>query len=144
MGRILLISVRPEFAEKILNGTKTIELRKSSPSVEVGDLVIIYSTLPEKAIVGTCVVKEIIKKSPLQLWRSYSRKMGIDKKRYFEYFKDSNVAIGIVLTGIDKLDKKLSLESVRKVIPKFSPPQTFKYLNRSQIDSVGLQRSTLP
>jgi predicted transcriptional regulator len=140
MSKILLISVRPEFAEKILNGTKTIELRKSSPNVSVGDLVIIYSTLPEKAIVGTCVVKEIIKKAPLQLWRIHSSKMGIDRKRYFEYFKDTNLAIGIVLTSIDKLDKKLSLDSVRKAIPKFSPPQTFRYLNRSQIASVGIGR----
>lgn len=141
MSRILLISVRPEFAEKILNGTKTIELRKSSPNVNVGDLVIIYSTIPERAIVGTCVVKDIMKRSPRQLWRGYSSKMGIDKKRYFAYFKDSNVAIGIVLTGIDKLDKKLSLDLVRKAIPKFSPPQTFGYLDRSQIASVGLGRS---
>jgi predicted transcriptional regulator len=138
MSKILLISVKPEFAEKILSGTKTIELRKSSPNVAVGDLIIIYSTLPEKAIVGTCVVKAIIKKSPLQLWRSFSDKMGIDRKRYFDYFKDCEAAVGIVLTGIDRLDKKVSLDSVRKVIPRFTPPQTFRYLNRSQVATVGL------
>ena len=141
MSRVLLISVKPEFAEKIVNGTKTIELRKSCPNVNVGDLVIIYSTLPEKAIVGTCIVKAIIKKSPPQLWREYSDKMGIDKKRYLEYFKGSTMAVGIVLTAIDKLDKKLSLDSVRKSIPTFSPPQTFRYLDQSQIASVGLGRS---
>ncbi|RAW01085.1 ASCH domain-containing protein [Pseudochryseolinea flava] len=138
MSKVLLISVRPEFAEKILNGTKTIELRKSSPNVSIGDLVIIYSTLPEKAIVGTCVVQGIMKKSPQQFWRSHSRKMGIDRKRYFEYFKHSSFAVGIVLTSIEKLDEKVSLDLVRKSIPKFSPPQTFRYLDRSQIASVGL------
>src|SRR5688572_8568062 len=106
MSKVLLISVKPEFAEKILNGSKTIELRKCSPSTSVGDLVILYSTVPERAIVGTCIVKEIIKKAPAQLWRSHRRFMGIDRKRYFEYFKDSNTAVGIVLTSIDKLDKK--------------------------------------
>lgn len=141
MSRVLLISVRPEFAEKIVNGVKTMELRKCSPNIDSGDLVVIYSTLPEKAIVGTCIVKEIIKKSPIQLWRRYSNKMGIDKKRYFEYFRDTNLAVGIVLTSIDKLDKKLPLDSVRKAIPQFSPPQTFRYLDRSQIVSVGLGNS---
>lgn len=140
MGKILLISVRPEFAEKILNGTKTIELRKSCPSVDIGDLVVIYSTLPEKAIVGTCVVERIIKKAPHQLWRQYSNKLGIDKKRYFEYFKDTEVAVGIILNSIDKLDQKLSLDSVRRAIPEFSPPQTFRYLDRLQIKRVGLGR----
>lgn len=138
MNKTLLISVRPEFAEKILNGTKTVELRKSCPNVDIGDLVVIYSTLPEKAIVGTCVVERIIKEAPSKLWRKYSNKLGIDRKRYFEYFKHTDVAVGIVLTSIDKLDRKLSLDSVRKAIPEFSPPQTFRYLDRSQIMKVGL------
>ena len=133
MSKVLLISVKPEFAEKILNGTKTIELRKCSPSADIGDLVIIYSTLPEKAIVGTCVVKEIIKTSPTKLWRSHSTFMGIDRKRYLEYFKDCTFAIGIVLASIDKLENKVSLASIKKSIPNFSPPQTFKYLEQSQL-----------
>lgn len=134
MGKVLLISVKPEFAEKIIRGTKTVELRKCSPNANVGDLVIIYSTLPEKAIVGTCVIKEIIKRSPTQLWRDYSNQMGIDKKRYFEYFKGCTYAIGIVLASIDRLDKKVSLDSIKKSIPNFSPPQTFKYLTKSQLN----------
>jgi len=138
MSKVLLISVKPEFSKKILDGTKTIELRKCTPNVDVGDLVIIYSTVPEKAVVATCSVKEIIKRSPAQLWRTHSRLMGIDRKRYFEYFKDSDAAIGISLTSVDKLEKKLSLDALRKLLPKFSPPQTFGYLDRTQVARVGI------
>jgi predicted transcriptional regulator len=138
MSKVLLISVKPEFAEKIVNGTKTIELRKCAPNVNIGDLVIIYSTLPEKAVVGTCLIKKIIKKSPNKLWQTHSHLMGIDRKRYFEYFNGCKLAVGIVLTSSDRLNKKLSLDSLRKNLPRFSPPQTFRYLERSQIATVGL------
>lgn len=136
MSKILLISVKPEFAERIFNGTKQIELRKSSPNVSSGDIVIVYSTLPEKAVIGTCVIKEVIKRSPTQLWKMHSDQLGIDKKRYFEYYKDSNIAVGIVLTSIEKFSNKISLDSIKKHFPKFSPPQTFKYLTKWQVDSV--------
>lgn len=139
MGKVLLISVRPEFAEKILNGTKTIELRKSVPTVDVGDLVVLYSTLPEKAIVGTCLVEGILKTSPAQLWKNHSTRMGIDRRRYDDYFKNSEIAVGIVLNSIVRLNQKLSLDVVRRTIPEFSPPQTFRYLNHQQVASVGLE-----
>lgn len=136
MSKVLLISVKPEFAEKIFDGTKQIELRKSVPNVSKGDMVIIYSTLPVKAVLGTCVVENVIKKSPAQLWKIHSSKLGIDRKRYFEYFRNSGTAVGIVLTSIDRLANEISLDSIRKHFPKFSPPQTFRYFSKSQIAQV--------
>ena len=42
--RNILISIKPEFVEKILNNTKTIEIRKSKPSCELPCKVYIYCT----------------------------------------------------------------------------------------------------
>lgn len=132
MTKVLLISVKPEFASKILCGEKQIELRKSSPDISPGDTVIIYSTQPEKAVLGSCVVKEVIRHSPDYLWRKYSSKLGIDRKRYFEYFDRCEVAVGIVFSAFNRYDNKIPLDSIRKAFPGFSPPQTFKYLSRNQ------------
>ena len=40
----ILISIKPEFVEKILNGEKTIEIRKTKPSCELPCKVYIYCT----------------------------------------------------------------------------------------------------
>jgi predicted transcriptional regulator len=141
MTKVLLISVKPEFAQKIFEGSKKIELRKCAPSVSIGDLVIVYSTLPEKAVLGTCVVAGVIKNSPTQLWRKYSSELGIDRKRYFEYFKNSETAVGIILTSIQKFEKKIHLHQIKKDYPMFSPPQTFKYFSKGQFD-VALRKIT--
>jgi len=48
--RAILLSVRPEWVEKILNGEKTVEIRKSSPKYKLPIEVYIYCTKGGKAI----------------------------------------------------------------------------------------------
>jgi predicted transcriptional regulator len=141
MGKVLVVSIKPEFAEKIFNGTKSIELRKSTPDVSSGDMMVIYCTDPVKAVLGICLVKEVLKLTPSQMWKKYSQKLGIDQKRYKEYYENSNVAVGIVLTSICKLEKNVSLTAIKKMFPFFQPPQTFRYYQKSIVFKTYLQRS---
>lgn len=48
MSKSILISINPEFVEKILNHTKTIEIRKTKPKCEFPCKVYIYCTMPNK------------------------------------------------------------------------------------------------
>lgn len=127
--RALFISIKPEFVEKIFNGTKTIELRKSVPRVKKNDLIIIYSTSPVMSVIGTCRVNEIITLEPTRLWDKYHKEMGIDKKRYDDYYQEKNVAVGIFLKDIKKMDKFISLSKLRSQFDNFHPPQTFRYFD---------------
>ncbi|MGX7668924.1 ASCH domain-containing protein [Flavobacterium pedocola] len=127
--RALFISIKPEFVEKIFNGTKTIELRKSVPNVKKNDLIIIYSTGPVMSVIGTCRVNNIISLKPTKLWDEYYGKMGIDKKRYFEYYKGKDVAVGIFLKDAKKMEKAIPLSELRVKFKNFHPPQTFRYFD---------------
>ena len=44
MSKAILISIKPEFVEKILNGEKTIEIRKTMPKYDLPCKVYIYCT----------------------------------------------------------------------------------------------------
>lgn len=132
--RVLFISVKPEFVEKIFNGSKTIELRKSAPNVKKDDVVIIYSTSPVMAVIGTCRVKEIITLKPTKLWNDYSNKFGIDRKRYFEYYEGKEIAVGIVLKDVKKISKEIPLSKLRAKFRNFHPPQTFRYFDKKQFN----------
>lgn len=48
MSKAIIISIRPEYVCKILNGEKTIEIRKTKPSCELPCKVYIYCTMPNK------------------------------------------------------------------------------------------------
>lgn len=47
MSKAVLISIRPKWCEKIINGEKTIEVRKTRPKLETPFKVYIYCTLPK-------------------------------------------------------------------------------------------------
>lgn len=46
MSKAILISIRPKWAEKIVNGEKTIEVRKTRPKLETPFKCYIYCTMP--------------------------------------------------------------------------------------------------
>ena len=48
MSKAIIISIRPEYVCKILNGEKTIEIRKTMPKCELPCKVYIYCTKPRK------------------------------------------------------------------------------------------------
>jgi predicted transcriptional regulator len=53
--KAILLSIKPEWAEKIYNGEKTIEWRKSRPRIDLNNRhmrVYIYETAPVKRITG--------------------------------------------------------------------------------------------
>lgn len=136
MNDFIVISIKPEFSAKIFGGSKTIELRKSAPKFSKSSRIIIYSTYPEKAVIGYCKIERIITSTPDEIWENHSEKLGIDKTRFDEYYQNSDKAIGIVLTNIVKLDTIIPLKSIREHLPIFQPPQTFRYLNLDQVNSV--------
>ena len=55
-NKAVLISIRPEWCEKILNGEKTVEIRKNRPSLKMPFKCYIYCTKPVGNVIGefTC------------------------------------------------------------------------------------------
>ncbi|MCD9019128.1 ASCH domain-containing protein [Parachryseolinea silvisoli] len=127
MKKYLLLSVKQQYTEQILQGRKTIELRKSKPSVSSGDVIIIYCTSPVKAIVGTATIEDVITHTPSEMWELHSQKLGITKRAFFEYYENSDKAIGIVMSHVATLPEQIQLSSIKQRIPTFSPPQTYRY-----------------
>jgi predicted transcriptional regulator len=71
---ILLISIKPEYANKIFEGSKTVELRRVRPRLREDDIVIVYASCPEKALVGWFEVEDIIEEHPNKLWNKVENK----------------------------------------------------------------------
>src|SRR5438105_780743 len=61
----LFLPIRPRWALAILEGSKRWELRTRRPSVDSGDVVVLYATSPLRAVVGSFMVGEIISGDPL-------------------------------------------------------------------------------
>ncbi len=64
----VLLSIKPEFAEKILNGTKKFEFRKGIFKNNNITTVVIYATMPVGKVVGQFSIDGILKNDPEALW----------------------------------------------------------------------------
>lgn len=131
-NKYLFISVKPEFAKKLLHKEKSIELRKLKPNVAKGDYIVIYASSPVKCVVGFGKIKQIIVTTPLQMWNDHSDVLGIDKQRFDEYYVNKTKAIGIELESI-KSSLPISLSQLRSLFAGFHPPQVYRYVTNEQI-----------
>ena len=137
---ILLLSIRPEYASKIFDGTKKVELRRVRTRLKSGDLVVVYVTSPEKALVGSFEVEDVIVKDlPKELnnlWEQVEEQAGLERKQFNSYYAGARVGIGIFLKNIQKFPKPLELASLRKQLPNIRPPQSYRYLTSLEVKGV--------
>lgn len=121
----ILMSIKSEYADKILNGTKIYELRKKPLRNEINTIVI-YSSGKVKKIVGEFEIDFVIKDIPENIWDLGETVLGISKDKFFDYYKNSKYAYAIKIKNIKKykIPKELSNFGINKA------PQSFCYIKK--------------
>ena len=132
----VLISIRPHYAEAILSGDKTVELRRRIPAIDLGTRLWIYATQPVRAVVGSAVVDEVIEGSPAHIWERYMDRVAIDRCEYDEYFSGKDRAFGIVLSHIIKRNQ-IGIDQLRQIRKGFHPPRVLVRLSRQETKSLS-------
>lgn len=136
--KTLLLSIRPQYAEKIFTGKKTVELRKVRPSVQEGDLVLVYVSSPVKALCGSFIVDRVVSKSPAKLWEQVRLSAGISKAEFEAYYEGRELGFGIFLKAATSVSEPISLTNLRKTWANFHPPQSYRYLSDHEVEAVLL------
>lgn len=134
----LFLSIKPRFAALILEGTKTVELRRVSPAVEEGHLVLLYASSPQRELVGTCRVVDVEADSINAIWDRHGDRTGVTQAEYGRYFDGAQRAVAIVLSKPSRLSEPRSLKELRGWLGGFQPPQSFRYLNGETVNELGL------
>ena len=99
-----ILSIKPIYAEAIIQGTKTLEFRRTIFQKDI-QKIYIYSSAPTKMILGYFTIKEVIEQTPKNLWERFNAVGGIDEAAFFEYFKEAEKGFGIIF------DKVVSFEN---------------------------------
>ncbi|PIT15425.1 hypothetical protein BGI32_05715 [Snodgrassella alvi] len=122
----VLMSIKPEYAEKILNGDKKFEFRKILPKNREVAKVIIYATLPVGKVIGEFEISDFISTSPSELWQLTKKSAGITKSFFDDYFNDRETAHAIRVGVVKRYKKEKLLEDFLK---SNQAPQSFCYIN---------------
>ena len=121
----VLLSIKPEFAEKIFSGVKKYEYRKSIFKRQDVKRVIVYSSSPQKKVIGEFSIDKIIKDDITSLWEHTHLYSGISEDYYRSYFKNKIQGYAIKIGKVKRYSKAKRLSDFNIAIA----PQSFIYLN---------------
>lgn len=125
--RDIILSIKPKYSQEILLGTKRVELRRRFPtSVPSGTVMYIYSTSPERALVGSAEISDVLKTPVQDIWDDYSSVACIRKDDFDNYFSGLEQGFVLRLKNPRPLHRPIGLEELRERFD-FEPPQSFLY-----------------
>jgi len=122
------LSIKPEYAEAILDGEKRFELRRKIFRDRSVTRVVIYASSPVKRVVGEVEVKGIIEAHPDDLWERTRDGACVARDFFDEYFKNRDVGYAIEVAHPKRYTTPLSLSAFCVA----RPPQSFCYLRGIQ------------
>ena len=120
----ILLSIKPEYVERIFNGSKKFEFRKHLPQKKV-DRIIVYATDPVQRVVGEIAVLGTLAMKPSPLWEATKTVAGISRAKYRAYFRGCTAAYAFQLGQTQKYEVPKTLEEIGVK----SASQSFVYLN---------------
>ena len=123
--KYVLLSIKPEYATAILKGMKKVEFRKKvfSDTVKVA---FVYSSYPQKKIIGYFKIQHIEKGTPQEIWDRYSCVGCISKQKFDTYYLGHELAYGIEISAFFSYDMPLD---PYEFDPSFRAPQSYCYVD---------------
>ncbi len=126
----VILSIKPKYTKKIIKGKKKYEFRRKIFKNQNVRYAIIYSSSPDKKIIGYFLIGDIISKEPKDLWAELKKESGISKKEFFNYFKGSKIGYAIKITDLQLLSQP---KEFNEICLSSRPPQSYMYIDNLSI-----------
>ncbi len=125
--RDLVLSIKPQYTEKILVGRKTVELRRRFPLATIpGSIAYIYSTSPVRALVGAAEIRDVERLPLTVLWQRHGKSASVRKAEFEAYFRGVDEGYALVMEKPRVFSRPLDLAELRERFG-FRAPQSFLY-----------------
>lgn len=133
----VIISIKPEYALKIISGEKTIELRRKFPVDHIsGGVALIYASSPIKEIIGYAVIESVNKLPISTIWKKYHKQACVEKSFFHSYFDGLENGFALQLRQpvelVERLDRRRMEEEFY-----LTAPQSFRYVSDKVLDCVA-------
>lgn len=125
----ILLSIKPQFVEKIISGEKKYEFRKTEFKRKDVDTIIVYSSGQVKKVVGEIKFKRVLCDTPKNIWNLAQLHSGLSFDSFMAYFDGRAKAYAIVIDEFVPYNKILSLD---ERFPGVKAPQSFIYLDETK------------
>ncbi len=126
----VLLSIKPVYADRILQGTKRYEYRKALFSAPNVRRVFLYASSPVQRIVGEIEIEAVETGTPDEVWSRTGAHGGVTRELFFEYFSGREVAYAL------KVKSQILYETPidpHGAFASFRAPQSFRYLSDADL-----------
>lgn len=120
----VLLSIKPEFAYKIFDGTKKYEFRKSIFKRTDVRKIIVYASAPIKKVIGEFTIEDILNDEVDLIWEQTYQHSGITRSFYQSYFENKEKAYAIKIGQATRYERTKNLSDYNILVA----PQSFVYL----------------
>jgi len=96
-------------------------------------MVLLYASSPTMTLVGRAEVAAVEVGDIEEIWRQHGSETGVSQNEYRDYFEGLNHAVAIKLINVRRLKRPRPLEDLRNQLAGFNPPQSYRYLDSSQV-----------
>lgn len=124
MRTSVLLSIKPCFAEAILGGTKTFELRRSLFQSEHVRRVLLYASRPVAKVIGEFTIGRVLALDLDSLWEHTCHGSAVSRSYFDAYFRGRQYGYAIEVEAVRRYREPLALAefAVRRA------PQSFQYV----------------
>ncbi|SFS75551.1 ASCH domain-containing protein [Mucilaginibacter polytrichastri] len=120
----VILSIKPEYANKIFDGTKKYEFRRTIFKDTTVKTVIVYASSPMQKVIGEFEIDIILNDGLNDLWEQTKDFAGITQDYFYEYFSQKQEGYAIKIKNVQRYLQPLCLKDEYNV----SPPQSFLYV----------------
>jgi len=121
----VLLSIKPEFAEKIFSGEKKFEFRRAIFKDKSVKKVLVYASAPVQKVIGEFEIEEIVCQDIETLWKTTQEFAGISYDFFSSYFEGRKEGFAIKITNLHRFKNAQCLKKDYNLLP----PQSFVYVN---------------
>lgn len=126
----ILMSIKPQFVEKIRRGEKMFEFRRVLPRCQEVDTIIVYASKPVGKVVGEITIDDYLTFPVEEMWEFTKAESGLTREEFFRYFHDKKNAHAIAIESYRDYDQPIPLDVL---LPGRVPPQSYCYLSDSEV-----------
>lgn len=120
----VLLSIKPKYAELILNGEKKYEFRRAIFKRPLVKKVVIYASSPISKVIGEFEIEDILSLDVSELWAYTMEYSGVEKDFYDSYFSGKNIGHAIKIKSVKRYTRHKELHEfdIKRA------PQSFAYI----------------
>jgi predicted transcriptional regulator len=142
-GRVpnVLLSIHPEHAEAILSGDKLYEYRRVPPARGPPMRLVLYATVPTKAVVGDAYVWEVMEDTPSAIADRTVGRTTSSRGEVLDYFEGVDTAYAIRIGTYRRFASPIPRGTL--VDMDAEPAQNFRYIGEAPANGEAIDNGTI-